>query len=91
MKLTRFYCCVTCSFRLKTKLLFFPIISAYVEQVSRFLARKSRAKMEGKLLKGGSEIDGRFGNFSNNQTLVLRGEEIERILSFYEKRSLRPL
>ena len=78
-------------FSLKQSCRFFPIISAYVEQVSRFLARKSRAKMEGKLLKGGSEIDGRFGNFSNNQTLVLRGEEIERILSFYEKRSLRPL
>lgn len=78
-------------------LIFFPIISTYVEKVSHFckflytkvLVRQSKAKMEEKLLKGGSEIDERFGNFSKHQTIYLRGEEIERILAFYETRSLR--
>jgi hypothetical protein len=43
-----------------------PIISAYVEQVSRFLARRRAAKMEGKLHSTRSEIAGRFGNFFLN-------------------------
>jgi len=50
-----------------------PIIYRYVTQVCRafvnlFTTKAEReqrkAKMEGKLLKGGSEIDGRFVNFS---------------------------
>ena len=52
------------------KYIIFPIISAYVEQVSRWFGRGRKAKLEGKLLKGGSEIDGHFVNFSNIEDII---------------------
>src|SRR5665647_1122297 len=57
----------------------FPIILRYVKQVSRFLAKGSMAKMEGKLHSTRSEIDGRFVNFFLNKTIVN-----EKYLTFLE-------
>ena len=89
MKLTIFYYYVTCCISLNSKLQLFPIISAYSKEVSRFLARRRTAKMERKLLKGGSEIAGRFGNFSSTceGKSLLSQQEREEMIQRITKRS----